>query len=55
MIYTIFDTGATARWTLTRISDTSYTVGSVQGDSGYDGNNSYIIPIYVIGYKTGLF
>ena len=55
IIYTIFDTGSSARRTLTRISDTSYTVGTVQGETEYSGNNNFIIPLYVIGYKTGLF
>ena len=34
---------------ITRNSDTSYTIGT---DSSSAGNN---IPVYVIGYKTGLF
>ena len=31
-------------------SDTSYTIGSTSG-----GNDSNLYPLYIIGYKTGLF
>lgn len=34
-----------------RNTDTSYTITTITGAGG----NDYIIPIYVIGYKTGLF
>ena len=55
VMFTIGDTGSSIRRTLTRVSDTSYTVGNVQGPQDISGNNDYVIPIYVIGYKTGLF
>ena len=34
-----------------RNTDTSYTIGNITGFS----DTSAIIPLYVIGYKTGLF
>lgn len=55
IMVTTFDTGVSGRRTATRISDTSYTIGNLQSTSEYVGNNSFIIPLYIIGYKTGLF
>lgn len=38
--------------TLTRNSDTSFVLSSTSGASTDDNN---IVPLYIIGYKTGLF
>ena len=35
------------------INDTKYNVKSVEG--AYGGDNINLVPIYVVGYKTGLF
>ena len=44
--------GLTAYRNLSRVSDTQYTLEAVVG--GITTNN-YIIPLYIIGYNTGLF
>lgn len=54
MLYTEFDTGLIARRLATRVSDTVYTIGNVQSTAEYT-NNTNIIPLYVIGYKTTIF
>lgn len=48
--------GAGLRRRITYNSDTSYTIGLYNGETLTDsGTGKYIIPIYLIGYKTGLF
>lgn len=49
---TVQDVGTRA---ITRNSDTSYTIGDYYKISGGTGGNNRLIPIYVIGYKTGMF
>lgn len=39
--------------TITKNSDTSFTISTIIGSSNND--SSLVIPIYVVGYKTGLF
>lgn len=48
--------GAGLRRRLTYNNDTSWTIGVYNGETLSDsGTGKYIIPIYIIGYKTGLF
>lgn len=53
MLYTEYDDGTIARRLATRVSDTQYTIGSVQSTAGYNDDN--VIPIYVVGYKINIF
>lgn len=48
--------GAGLRRRLTYNNDTSWTIGVYNGETLADsGTGKYIIPVYIIGYKTGLF
>lgn len=48
--------GAGLRRRITYNSDTSYTIGLYNGETLSDsGTGKYIIPVCLIGYKTGLF
>lgn len=48
--------GAGLRRRIVRNSDTSYTIKAYNGETLSDsGTGKYIIPIYIIGFKTGVF
>lgn len=48
--------GAGLRRRIVRNSDTSYTIKAYNGETLADsGTGKYIIPIYIIGFKTGVF
>lgn len=47
----IIFSGALVYRNFNRNSDTSYTISAIQNG----GDNGMLIPVYVIGYKTGLF
>lgn len=46
--------GLALRRFVNRNSDTSYTIASYSGENVANSGN-YIIPIYIVGYKTNLF
>lgn len=55
-IYYNANIGVVGQRVLTRVDDTHYTIGAyanVVGTGGDSGNR--LIPMYAIGYKTGLF
>lgn len=47
--------GLGARRMVNRISDLTYEVQAPTGNDDIENPNNYIIPIYVVGYKTNIF
>lgn len=55
MLNAIGAKGIGLRRFITRKSDTSYTINTYAGGSMEGDTSMYLIPIYIVGYKTELF